>query len=94
MNFHTEALWRELKAHVDVGMSPQAAISSATRVGAEILGMGEELGTLEPGKLADLIVVRGNPLFEISALANVEVVVKNGRVFRVGPELRGYAAPR
>jgi imidazolonepropionase-like amidohydrolase len=81
MNFHTEALWRELKAHVDVGMSPQAVISSATRIGAEILGKGGELGTIEPGKLADLIVVRGNPLFDITALANVEVVVKDGRVY-------------
>ncbi len=86
MNFHTEALWRELKAHVDVGMSPQAAISSATRIGAEILGRGGELGTVEPGKLADLIVVRGNPLFDITALANVEVVVKGGRVYKGGSE--------
>lgn len=84
MNFHTEALWREIKAHVDVGMSPQRAITAATRINAEILGKGKELGTIEPGKLADVIVVRGNPLFDITALSNVEVVVKDGVVYKGG----------
>jgi imidazolonepropionase-like amidohydrolase len=80
MNFHTEALWREMKSFVDLGMSPLAAISAATRVNARILGMGRELGTIEPGKLADIIVVKGDPLFNIMALADVEIVVKGGRV--------------
>lgn len=84
LNFHTEALWRELKAHVDMGMSPQAAISAATRINARILGKGDELGTVEPGKLADIIVVKGNPLFDITALAQVEVVVKGGVIYKGG----------
>jgi imidazolonepropionase-like amidohydrolase len=88
MNFHTEAMWREMKAHVDVGMSPQRAICAATRVNAEILGKVKELGTIEPGKLADVIVVRGNPLFDITALANVEVVVKDGVVYKGGAARR------
>ena len=88
MNFHTEALWREMKAHVDVGMSPQRAISAATRVNAQILGKGSELGTIEPGKLADIIVVRGNPLFDITALSHVEVVVKDGTVYKGGSPRR------
>lgn len=82
MNFHTEALWREIKAFVDHGMSPQRALSAATRVNARILGRGTDLGTIEPGKLADVIVLRRNPLFDIMALADVEVVVKDGVVFR------------
>ncbi len=82
MNFHTEALWREIKAHVDVGMPPQRAISAATRINAQILGKGDELGTIEPGKLADIIVVKGNPLLDIVALSNVEVVVKDGVVYK------------
>ncbi|TDI43425.1 MAG: hypothetical protein E2P02_11390 [Acidobacteria bacterium] len=82
MNFHTEALWRELKVFVDLGMSPQAAISAATRVNARILGKSNELGTIEAGKLADIIVVKGNPLFNIMALADVVTVVKGGRVFQ------------
>jgi len=80
MNFHTEALWREIKTFVDHGMPPQTAISAATRVNARILGKGAELGTIEPGKLADIIVVKGDPLFDIMALADVEIVVKGGRV--------------
>ena len=82
MNFHTEALWREAKAHVDMGMSTQRVISALTRVGATILGQRAELGTIEPGKLADIIVVQGNPHYDITALAHVETVVKNGRVVK------------
>ena len=78
MNFHTEAMWRELKAHVDLGMPPIKAISAATRIGARIAGRGRDLGTVEPGKLADIIVINGNPLFDIQALANVEIVIKDG----------------
>ena len=85
MNFHTEALWREIVAHVDVGMSPERAISATTRINARILGRGSDLGTIEPGKLADIIVVKGNPLFDIMALANVEVVVKDGVVYKGRP---------
>jgi imidazolonepropionase-like amidohydrolase len=84
MNFHSEALWREIKVHVDMGMTPQRAIAAATRVNAQIIGKGRELGTIEPGKLADIIVVKGNPLFDIVALSNVDVVVKNGTAFRAG----------
>jgi imidazolonepropionase-like amidohydrolase len=84
MNFHTEALWREIKAHVDTGMSPLRAIGAATRVNAEILGKGKDLGTIQPGKLADVIVVNGDPLFDITALSHVEVVVKDGVVYKGG----------
>lgn len=85
LNFHTEALWREIKAHVDLGMSPRRAISAATRINARILGKANDLGTVEPGKLADLIVVRGNPLFDIQALANVELVMKGGVIYKGDP---------
>lgn len=82
MNFNTDALWREIKAHVDMGMAPQRAISAATRIGARILGRGQDLGTIEVGKLADIIVIKGNPLYDIQSLANVEIVVKDGRVMK------------
>ena len=84
MNFHSEALWREIKVHVDMGMTPQRAIAAATRVNAQIIGKGADLGTIEPGKLADVIVVTGNPLFDIVALSRVEIVVKDGTVFKGG----------
>jgi len=63
-------------------MSPQRAITAATRINARILGDEKDLGTLEPGKLADVIVVGGDPLFDITALSRVEVVVKGGVVYR------------
>ncbi len=82
MNFHTEALWREIKAFVDLGMPEHAAISAATYVNARILGKELDLGTIEPGKLADVIVVNGDPLFNIMALADVEIVVKGGQLVK------------
>ncbi len=82
MNFHTEALWREAKVHVDMGMPAIKVISSLTRIGANILGRQRDLGTIEPGKLADIIVVDGNPLYDITALAHVETVVKGGKVYK------------
>jgi imidazolonepropionase-like amidohydrolase len=82
MNFHTEALWREAKVHVDMGMPPIKVISALTRVGATILGKQRDLGTIETGKLGDIIVVNGNPLYDITALSHVETVVKGGRVMK------------
>ena len=84
MNFHTEALWREIKVHVDMGMTPLRAISAATRVNAQLMGR-RETGSIEPGKLADIIVVNGNPLFDIVALSHVETVVKDGVIYKGGP---------
>ena len=85
MNFHSEALWREIKVHVDMGMSPIRAIAAATRVNAQAIGRGRELGSIEPGKIADIIVVNGSPIFDITALSRVEVVVKDGVVYKGGP---------
>ena len=84
MNFHSEALWREIKVHVDMGMTPSRAIAAATRVNAQIIGKGRELGSVEPGKIADIIVVNGNPLFDITALAHVEMVMKDGNIYKGG----------
>ena len=82
MNFHTEALWRELKAHVDLGMTPMEAIVAATRVNARILGLADDLGSIEPGKIADIVVLRGDPRFSITELNEPVIVVKDGRVYR------------
>lgn len=82
MNFHTEALWRELKAHVDLGMTPMEAIVAATRVNARILGLADDLGSIEPGKIADIVVLRGDPRFSITELNEPVLVVKDGKVYR------------
>jgi predicted amidohydrolase YtcJ len=84
MNFHTEALWREMKAHVDMGMSPQRVISATTRINAvRVLGK-PEIGTIEPGKLADIIVVNGDPIFDITNVSRLELVIKDGVIYRDG----------
>lgn len=84
LNFHTEAMWRELEALVESGMTPSQALSAATRVNAEILGLGDEIGTLEPGKAADILVVSGDPLASIRTLDRVHLVIADGRLIEVG----------
>lgn len=72
---------KELEIYVRYGMSEIQAIEAATRVNAEILGMGERLGTVEAGKEADVIVVKGDPLKDIRVLQDTENVVL---VFKAG----------
>jgi imidazolonepropionase-like amidohydrolase len=67
---------------VNAGMSAADAIASATVVSAQLLGMDTQLGTLEGGKLADLIAVSGNPLEDISILRQVDFVMKAGKVVK------------
>ena len=78
LNFHFEAMWREMSALVDLGMTEIQVISAATKTGSEILGRSADLGTLEPGKLADLIVVDGNPLSDINMMKFVLMTMKGG----------------
>ncbi|MCG3153577.1 MAG: Protein TolB [bacterium] len=63
------------------GMTPLEAIRAATLNGAEYIGMGKELGSLEPGKLADLIVLEKNPLENIQNTEFITQVMKNGRLY-------------
>ena len=81
LNMHTEAMWREMSALVDSGMTPIQVISAATKTNAEILDQFDELGTIEPGKLADIIVIDGNPLANIDAMQHVDIVVKDGGIW-------------
>ncbi|MBI3979488.1 MAG: amidohydrolase family protein [Chloroflexi bacterium] len=73
----------ELELMVQYGMSPMEAIVASTRSAADALGAADRLGTVEPGKLADLIVVDGNPLDDVRILqdkARILVVMKDGKV--------------
>ena len=77
-NFHTDSTWRELQTWVRLGMTPMQAIAGATRWPARFLKKDKELGTLAPGRYADVIAVRGDVLTHIDLLQRVDVVVKNG----------------
>lgn len=68
----------EMRYMVEMGMSPMDVIIASTRNGAEALGMLDELGTIEEGKLADVIVVAGNPLLDMEAMKRVYAVIKGG----------------
>jgi imidazolonepropionase-like amidohydrolase len=71
---------REMDLLQSAGLSPMAVIEAATKQAAYVCGQGDELGTLEIGKLADLIVVDGNPLDDLNAMGSVLFVVKDGEV--------------
>ena len=71
-------LWKEAYWLVQLGGTPMQAILSVTRYGAEVCDLQDSTGTLEPGKLADVISVRGNPLNDISCLRDVGLVMKEG----------------
>lgn len=75
--------WRELYYfHKYVGVSNAFALYTATCRGAEMAGIGDITGTLEPGKCADMIVVEKNPLEDLRVLRNVDMVIAQGKVIR------------
>jgi len=79
--FHGENA-RELACMVELGMSPMAAIVSATQTAARTVGLGDKVGTIEAGKLADIIIVEGDPLKNIEILQsaeNIKMVMKDGK---------------
>lgn len=74
-----EAYQRELELLVQTGMSPLQAITAGTLHNAEFLGIADRLGTLQPGKTADLILTRGDPSRDIRAMDNIAHVMLNGK---------------
>jgi hypothetical protein len=74
-------LQNELALLVESGLSPLAALQAATLTAAEALGQSESLGALEPGKLADIVVLEADPLADIHNARRVRTVVKGGRVY-------------
>ncbi len=81
---------REFALMVEAGMSEMDAIASATVVAAEVLGISDDSGTIEPGKRADLVGVAGDPLAAIDALTAVDFVMKDGRIHK---DVGGAALP-
>lgn len=76
---------RELAQMVSVGLTPMGAIVAGTRDAAELVGTVDRVGTVEAGKLADLVVCEGDPLADIALLSdreNVVLVVQGGEVVK------------
>jgi len=73
---------REFAVRVENGEAPMDAITAATSLNAEIMGWQDEIGSLEPGKLGDVVAVAGDPLDDITAMEHVVFVMKGGEVVR------------
>lgn len=73
---------REFIYMVEAGMPPMKALQSATLEAARLLGVDNDLGTLEPGKLADIVAVPGDPLADISVMTQVHFVMKAGKIHK------------
>lgn len=76
---------REMKALRDAGLAPLEVVEASTRHGAYVCGQEAELGTLEPGKLADIVIVNGDPLIDLDAMREVRTVIVGGVVAHQSP---------
>ena len=74
-------MW-EFKIYVSEGMTPMAAIKTATSAAAELIGWPKQVGTVEPGRFADLVAVSDDPLKDITELERVKWVMKGGKVYK------------
>jgi imidazolonepropionase-like amidohydrolase len=73
---------KEVEALVRGGMTPLQALQAATIRGAELLNWSDRIGTIEPGRLADIIAIDGDPTQDINAIEKVVFVMKDGAVFK------------
>lgn len=83
-SYHADAAWRTMDLMVRAGIPPMEVIGMSTRIPAEDMGLGSQIGTIAPGKLADVIVVDGNPLVSMRDLNHVAYVFKEGVQYK-GP---------
>lgn len=73
---------KEIRWMHEAGMSPLDIITAATKNAAEVCGLGNELGTLLPGNIADVLVIDGNPLVDLGNLTKVKLIIKEGIIIR------------
>jgi imidazolonepropionase-like amidohydrolase len=79
----------EIEAFRDLGMSPMQAIQTATSQAAESLGLADQVGSIVEGRQADLILVKGDPLEDLSILRQPQLVMKQGLIVRRAPQAGG-----
>ena len=85
------SLHLNLRSQVRFGLAPWQALETATWLPARAFGLTQDLGTIEPGKLADLIIVSGDPLKDVRDAVRVQCVMKNGVVQSVGTIMTPFA---
>ena len=73
---------KEFALEVKYGMTPAQALRSATMTAAELLGMQDKIGSLEPGKLADVVAVPGDPMADVTQFEKVNFVMKDGKIYK------------
>jgi imidazolonepropionase-like amidohydrolase len=78
---HGPSVFREMEFMVAAGLSPLEVLTSATATGARTMGMERDLGTISPGKLADLLILDADPLLDIDNLSHIDRVMKGGKIF-------------
>ena len=80
-NFQGYNLPWEVKLFVQAGMTPMEALVAATHNGAMVIGVEDQLGTVEAGKLADLLILSDDPLDDIENIRKIETVVYKGKAY-------------
>ena len=79
---HGASIFRELKMMVNAGLTPAQVLVAATLNGAKLMGREKELGSIEEGKLADMVILNSDPLADIQNTSDIHLVVKNGKAFQ------------
>ena len=84
---HGPSVFREMELMTRAGLTPLQVLRTATVGGSMAMGMQRDIGTIEPGKLADLVVLDGDPLADLGNLSRIALVIKDGREFHppIGP---------
>jgi imidazolonepropionase-like amidohydrolase len=77
--FHNDATWREMVKWVELGVPPMETLQAATLWPARFLRREQDFGVLAPGRYADIILVHGDPLTDMTVLRDVRVVLQGGR---------------
>lgn len=85
---HGASIFRELKMMVDAGLTPNQVLITATLNGAKLMGLEKDLGTIEEGKLADMVILNSDPLNNIQNISNIHLVIKNGKAFQPNDIIR------
>jgi imidazolonepropionase-like amidohydrolase len=91
LTLHGPAIFAEMEAMRSAGLSATDVLLASTRDAARAMGRGEELGTLEKGRSADLIIVPGDPTRDLTVLRRTQIVMRSG-VARTTDELRAAVA--